>query len=83
MYLDSLINDRFQTYVGGSRFVNPFFYPLANEVLSVCISVASMYREEVVIVSFQKNEPHTLRFFLHQYCGRTRIEFIHFHVLVM
>ena len=83
MYLDSLINDHFQAYVGGSRFVNPIFYSLANEVLSVCISVASMYREVVAIVSFQKNGPHPLRFFLHQYCGRTRIEFIHFHVLVM
>ena len=83
MYLDSLINDHFQAYVGGSRFVNPIFYSLGNEVLSVCISVARMYREVVVIVSFQKNGPHTLRFFLHQYCGRTRIEFIHFHVLVM
>ena len=83
MYLDSLINDHFQAYVGGSRFVNPIFYSLANEVLSVCISVARMYREVVVIVSFQKNGPHTLRFFLQQYCGRTRIEFIHIHVLVM
>ena len=83
MYLDSLINDHFQAYVGGSRSVNPIFYSLANEVLSVCISVARMYREVVVIVSFQKNGPHTLRFFLHQYCGRTRIEFIHFHVLVI
>ena len=55
MYLDSLINDHFQAYVGGSRFVNPIFYSLANEVLSVCISVARMYREVVVIVSFQKN----------------------------
>ena len=83
MYLDSLINDHFQAYVGGSRFVNPIFYSLSNEVLSVCISVARMYREVVVIVSLQKNGPHTLRFFLHRYCGRTRIEFIHFHVLVM
>ena len=73
MYLDSLINDHFQAYVGGSRSVNPIFYSLANEVLSVCISVARMYREVVVIVSFQKNGPHTLRFFLHRYCGRTRI----------
>ena len=69
--------------VCGSRFVNPIFYSLANEVLSVCISVARMYRKVVAIVSFQKNGPHTLRFFLHQYRGRTRIEFIHFHVLVM
>ena len=83
LYLDSFINDHFQAYVGGSRFVNPIFYSLANEVLSVCISVARMYREVVAIVSFQKNGPHTLRFFLQQYCGRTRIEFIHFHVLVM
>ena len=67
MYLDSLINDHFQAYVGGSRFVNPIFYSLANEGLSVCISVASMYREVVAIVSFQKNGPHTLRFFSHQF----------------
>ena len=60
MYLDSLINDHFQAYVGGSRFVNPIFYSLANEGLSVCISVASMYREVVAIVSFQKNGPHTV-----------------------
>ena len=37
LYLDSLINDHFQAYVGGSRFVNPIFYSLANEVLSVCM----------------------------------------------
>ena len=28
--------------VSGPRFVNPFFYSLAHDVLSVCISVASM-----------------------------------------
>ena len=43
MYLDSLINDYFLAYVGGPCFVNPILYSLTNDVLSVCISVASMY----------------------------------------
>ena len=40
LYLDSLINDHFLAYVGGPRFVNPIFYPLASFVLSVCMGVA-------------------------------------------
>ena len=42
LYLDSLINDHFLTYVGGICFVNPIFYSLANDVLSVCMGVAIM-----------------------------------------
>ena len=75
--------DHSLAYVGGPRFVNPIFYSLPNDVLSLCTGVAIMEREAVASVSFQKNGPHTLHFFLHQYCGRTRIGLIHFHVLVM
>ena len=75
--------DHSLAYVGGPRFVNPIFYSLPNYVLSLCTGVAIMEREAVASVSFQKNGPHTLHFFLHQYCGRTRIGLIHFHLLVM
>ena len=61
--------DHSLAYVGGPRFVNPIY--------------SIMEREAVASVSFQKNGPHTLHFFLHQYCGRTRIGLIHFHLLVM
>ena len=44
MYLDSLINDHFLADVGGPRFVNPIFYSLAHDVLSVCIGVANICR---------------------------------------
>ena len=75
--------DHSLAYVGGPRFVNPIFYSLPNDVLSLCTGVAIMEREAVASVSFQKNGPHILHFFLHQYCGRTRIGLIHFHLLVM
>ena len=75
--------DHSLAHVGGPRFVNPIFYSLPNDVLSLCTGVAIMEREAVASVSFQKNGPHTLHFFLHQYCGRTRIGLIHFHLLVM
>ena len=42
LYLDSLINDHFLTYVGGLRFVNPIFYSLTHDVSSVCMGMASM-----------------------------------------
>ena len=42
-YLDSLINDHFPAYVGGPRFVNPIFYSLVNDVLPVCLGVASIF----------------------------------------
>ena len=57
--LESLNNDHFLAYVGGPRFINPTFYSLANFISQL----ASMYREVVAIVSFQKNGPHTVRFF--------------------
>ena len=41
-YLESLISAHFFAYVGGLCFANPIFCSLANDVLSVCIVVASM-----------------------------------------
>ena len=41
-YLESLISVHFLAYVGGLCFANPIFCSLANDVLSVCIVVASM-----------------------------------------
>ena len=73
LYLDSIINDHFLAYVGGPRFVNPIFYPLVNDVVSVPIGVATILRKEFANVSFQKNGHRPPHFFLHQYYGRTRI----------
>ena len=42
LYLESLISAHFFAYVGGLCFANPIFCSLANDVLSVCIVVASM-----------------------------------------
>ena len=39
--------------------------------------------EALASVFFLKTGPRTLHSFLYQYCGRTRIGLIHFHVLVM
>ena len=55
LYLESLMNDHFPAYVGGPRFVNPIFYSLVNDVLSVCIGGASIMREALASVSFLKN----------------------------
>ena len=63
MYLESLINDHFLAYVGGPRFVKPIFYSLVNDVLSVCIGVASKLREALANVSFQKNGRRPLSFY--------------------
>ena len=65
-YLDSLINDHFPAYVGGPRFVNPIFYSLVNDVLSVCIGGARIIREALASVSFLKNGHRPLHFFLHR-----------------
>ena len=73
LYLDSIICDHFLAYVGGPRFVNPIFYSLVNDVLSVRISVASTLRKELASVSSQKNGHRPSHFFLHQHHGRTRI----------
>ena len=73
LYLDSLINDLFLAYVGSLRLLNPIFYSLADDVLTVCMGVASMSREALSSVSFQKNGPRTQHLFLHYYCGRTPI----------
>ena len=77
LYLDSIINDHFLAYVGGPRFVNPTFYSLANDFLSVCIGVASILREALANVFFLKNGHSPLHFHLHQYYGRTRISWIY------
>ena len=63
MYLESLIDDHFLAYVSGPRFVNPIFYSLVNDVLSVCIGVASKLREVLASVSSQKNGRRPLSFY--------------------
>ena len=73
--------DHSLAYVGGPRFVNPIFYSLPNDVLSIC--TPSWRGRQLQAFPFRRTGLTLCIPFLHQYCGRARIGLIHFHVLVM